>query len=219
VVCLGTATTVVGSLAPRYETADDIPKTVIKQKLTLNVEMEKVIDGDTVRVSHIPSLFSVGRKAAHTKRKLSDSTIIVRLYGVDAPETAKYRGQEGQPFGEEAKTYVLDKVGDTHRKVKLKLLSKDRYRRVLGKITYKGGLLGLQDKDLSEELLKQGLATVYRQGGAVYDGNRRELELLEARARQQKRGMWRNVDEVSFQTPAEYKAGLRQKAAKREFAK
>jgi endonuclease YncB( thermonuclease family) len=75
--------------------------------------------------------------------------------------------------------------------VKLKLLRKDQYGRALAKV--EGGrsiLPPFKKKDVSVELVRNGLATIYTGGGAEYDGNRRTLEDLQATAQKRKRGVW-----------------------------
>lgn len=202
-VLLGASLTL-GIIQPQYETADDIPKAVISSKKELNIKLARVVDGDTIRVKHVPKfnpfVDKLGRK--------NKNSIIVRLYGVDAPELAK-QGLPGQPYSLEAKNFVedaLEKSGD----LRLKLLGRDRYNRILGVITYSGGFMHMQSIDLSTELVKQGYATVYRQGGAVYDRNKQELEALENRARRSRSGMWRQ-DKVIL--PSEYKGKTRSRPA------
>ena len=58
-------------------------------------------------------------------------------------------------------------------------------------------------KDLAEEMLKVGLASVYRQAGAQYGGKLLVYEKLEAQAKKKKVGMWSLGDKL--ETAAEYK--------------
>ncbi len=58
-------------------------------------------------------------------------------------------------------------------------------------------------KDLAEEMLKVGLASVYRQAGAQYGGKLEVYEKLEAQAQKKKVGMWSLGDKL--ETAAEYK--------------
>ena len=76
----------------------------------------KVIDGDTIRIRYTP-LF--GRGCAG--RKLSECTIIVHLYGVDAPKTANF-GNPAQPYSKEAAEFISNLV--FNRVVRVKLLRK-----------------------------------------------------------------------------------------------
>jgi len=180
-----------------FMTANDIPKQYYKNKRTLYGQVVKVVDGDTIRMRHLPTLMSSGELP--TAGKLKDQTIMVRVAAVDSPETAKF-GQDGQPFGDEAKEFTTRAV--LNKRVKVKALAKDRYDRLLGVVTYDAGSLG-GEKDLSEELLRQGLAVVYTQGGAQYDGRREEFVNLEAEARKNKRGLWSQKN--GGESPADYK--------------
>ena len=94
-----------------------------------------------------------------------------------------------------------------NKKVSLKLLAKDRYGRALAVVSYQeDGILFMKGRkaDVSEELLKKGLAVVYRQGGAQYDGNIAKWDKIEETARKQKIGIW-SQDSKTMQSPAEYK--------------
>ena len=135
---------------------------------------------------------------------LKDHTLAVRIYAVDAPETAKF-GNPGQPYGEEATKFVEERL--LKKKVSVKLLSKDRYGRALAAVTYhEDGILFMKGKkaDISEELVKKGLAVIYRQGGAQYDGNIARWNKLEEMARRQKVGIW-SQDAAATELPSEYK--------------
>ncbi|CAM9780817.1 unnamed protein product [Heterosigma akashiwo] len=56
-------------------------------------------------------------------------------------------------------------------------------------------------KNLSDELLKKGFATIYRQGGAEYGGRLPTFEALEQEAKEKKLGIWSG----EYETPAEFK--------------
>ena len=62
-------------------------------------------------------------------------------------------------------------------------------------------------KNVSEEILKAGLANIYRQTGAVYGGRLEALEKMEAQAKRYKRGIWSQGKHL--ETAAEYKARQR----------
>lgn len=133
----------------------------------------------------------------------------IRLYGVDSPELQKRKSDPpSQPFAEEAKDLTSKLTfGKT---VKLKLLSKDQYGRALAKVEGTRSMLPpFKKKDVSVELVREGLATIYTGGGAEYDGNRQTLEDLQARAKKKKRGIWsQGTDTMS---PAEFKRLQKQK--------
>lgn len=188
-----------------FLTAADIPKSYYKEKKLIYGQVIKVVDGDTLRMRHLPSLLS-GTKF---KGKLSDETIMVRVAAVDSPETAKY-GQDGQPFAEEAKAFTSSIVG---KKIKVVALAVDRYQRLLGVVKYDD----FGEKDLSEELLRRGLAVVYRQGGAQYGGKKEEYEGLEVEARRGRRGIW--SQRGGGESPAEYKKKIQGQKAKKGGSK
>eukprot|EP00747_Dinoflagellata_sp_TGD_P089137 gnl/TRDRNA2_/TRDRNA2_164224_c0_seq1.p1 gnl/TRDRNA2_/TRDRNA2_164224_c0~~gnl/TRDRNA2_/TRDRNA2_164224_c0_seq1.p1 ORF type:complete len:233 (+),score=29.30 gnl/TRDRNA2_/TRDRNA2_164224_c0_seq1:311-1009(+) len=186
----------VGLHLTRWHTARDIPSDVFATKGTFTGVVTSVSDGDTIRVRHMPLL----RTSANFKGKLSDETIVIRIGAVDCPEIAHF-GSKGQPFGEEAKAWVKERL--LNKRVTIKVLSRDQYYRVVGMV-YTGRLF---KTNLSKELLKNGLAQVYRQGGAQYDGEQEEYEAIEARAKKAKKGIWSLGDD--FESAADYKTRLK----------
>jgi micrococcal nuclease len=62
-------------------------------------------------------------------------------------------------------------------------------------------------KNASEEILKAGLANVYRQAGAVYGGRLDVFDKIEAQAKKKKRGIWSQGKKL--ETASEYKARQR----------
>lgn len=181
----------------QYNTANDIPLSWYKENKVIRGRVIKIIDGDTIRVRHTP-LFKKGRDC---NKPISDCSISVRLYAVDAPETAK-RGNPGQPFAKEATEYTSNQVLD--KVVSVKLLRKDQYARVVGKVTTQNKLLPFLKKDLSASLAEKGLASLYTGGGREYDGNKDVLEKKIEKARQKKLGIWSGKD-GDFSDPAQYK--------------
>lgn len=67
-------------------------------------------------------------------------------------------------------------------------------------------------KDLGDELLKEGLAVMYTQKGAEYDGRYEQMKRLEMQARFQKKGIWSKGD---HELPSQYKARQRKIEADR----
>ena len=191
----------------QYDTANDIPTSYYKDKKVIRGRVIKVIDGDTLRIRHTPLYpFSKGERGC-TGRKLTECTISVRLYGVDAPETAKF-GNDGQPYSLEAKQYISNNV--QNRVVKVKLLRKDQYSRVIGVITTRNKYIPFLKNDLSRGLAEQGYASLYTGGGAEYDGRRDELQRKIKKAQDKKKGIWSDgVD--NFVDPAIYKREIRAK--------
>ena len=122
----------------------------------------RVYDGDTV------------------KAQGHDIEIKVRLVGIDAPETSKKKKDPGQPYSQKAKKYLADLV--LNKTVDIKGYGLDRYNRILGVI-----YLGSQNINL--EMVKAGLAEVYR-GKPPRDLAMKPYLEAEKRARYAKTGMW-----------------------------
>ncbi|KAJ1427052.1 hypothetical protein B484DRAFT_431614 [Ochromonadaceae sp. CCMP2298] len=197
--------------SPIYNTAADIPTLFFKENREISAVVMKVVDGDTYRVRHVTPYHT----STDYTGLLSENTIMVRIAAVDTPEIGKF-GKEGQLYSQEAKDFASTNL--LGKKVVIKLLARDRYGRALGLVSYKDnkmlpGFLSSR-KDISEQLLEKGLAVVYRQGGAQYDGPVSRWNDIEARAQKKKRGMWVKGGEVEL--PSEYK---KKTAPKKETAK
>jgi endonuclease YncB( thermonuclease family) len=151
------------------------------------------------------------RNFDESQRRIYDSTMSIRIYGVDAPELQKKKsGPPSQPFADEAKQLTSNLV--LGKKVQMKLLRRDQYGRAVAKVQTTRTLKTFPPfvrKDVSIELTKRGLATLYTGGGAEYDGNRELLESKEGQAKKKRRGIW---SDDSFISPAEFKR--QQKLAK-----
>lgn len=191
----------------RYETAQDIPSIYFREKRSIDAVVVKVTDGDTYRVRHIPS----SNSKVEFEGKLSDHTIAIRIAAVDTPEISKF-GNPGQRFGEEAKEFAQQRL--LHKRVSIKMLSRDQYGRVVGLVRYREPrlLFFSSTKDISEELLSEGLAVVYRQGGAQYDGSISEWDSLEQRAIDGKKGIW-SKGKANAELPSAYKKDIKRKQA------
>lgn len=189
----------------RYDTAGDIPTSLYKKNKVIRGRVVKVIDGDTIRIRHTP-LYPISKKGEYCG-KLSECTISVRLYGVDAPETAKF-GNPEQPYAREAKEYVAKQVDG--KIVRVKLLRKDQYSRAVGKVTKRNNILPFLRTDLTKGLAEKGYATLYTGGGAEYDGKRDVLEKKIQRAQRRKRGIWSN-GVGNHVDPAAYKREIKAK--------
>ena len=114
-----------------------------------------------------------------------DIEIKVRLVGIDTPERPKMKGQPGQPYSEQAKKYlerlVLNKVVD------IKSYGIGSYNNILG-------VIYLDGKNINLEMVKAGLAEVYR-GRAPHKFPLLPYWQAEKEARDDKRGMWSLGDE------------------------
>mmetsp|Transcript_31404 Transcript_31404/g.70588 ORF Transcript_31404/g.70588 Transcript_31404/m.70588 type:complete len:157 (-) Transcript_31404:237-707(-) len=137
--------------------------------------------------------------------KLSESTLAVRLAAVECPETAKF-GNAGMEGGKEATKLMQSLVEG--QQVSVQLLSKDQYARVVGMAHV--GRWPFR-KNLSEEVLRAGWATIYRQGGAEYGGQLARFERIEEEAKGAKVGLWAS-GEKSRENAAEYKKRVKENA-------
>ncbi|TXN37725.1 nuclease [Flagellimonas hymeniacidonis] len=95
---------------------------------------------------------------------------VIRVADIDCPEYA-------QPFSKVAKRFTSDEI--YLKLVFVEEKGKDRYGRIIGFINYDSG------KNLSEELLKKGLAWHFKK----YSTNS-EFSTLESLARQMNIGIW-----------------------------
>ena len=125
-------------------------------------KITRVCDGDTV------------------KAQGHEIEITVRLVGIDAPETSSKKRDPGQPYSQQAKKYLADLV--LNKTVDIKGYGLDRYNRILGVISHDG-------KNINLEMVKAGLAEVYR-GKPPKDLAMEPYLEAENRAREAKTGMW-----------------------------
>jgi len=105
----------------------------------------------------------------------------IRLAGVDCPE-------KKQDFGEVARQFSATEI--FAKQVKVKISTHDQYGREVAWILY-------DNKNLSEELLKNGLAWHY----SKYDKSK-YLQALEDNARKNKVGLWSAPNPIP---PSEYR--------------
>ena len=99
----------------------------------------------------------------------TNQQVKVRLAGIDTPERK-------QPFGNRAKQALSSLAFQKQALVEIE--TKDRYGRTVG-VVFVDGL------NVNHELVKQGIAWVYRK----YTSDKR-LYALESEAKQSKRGLW-----------------------------
>ena len=98
-------------------------------------KVTRVTDGDTVKVAG------------------NGENMTIRLVGIDAPETSKKKNQPGQPFSRKSTKYLANLV--LNKSVEVKSYGTDRYGRTLGVVFVDG-------KNVNLEMVKAGLAEVYR---------------------------------------------------------
>ncbi|WP_346745418.1 thermonuclease family protein [uncultured Campylobacter sp.] len=95
----------------------------------------------------------------------------VRLYGIDAPE-------KKQDYGQKSKHFLASLIAGQVVEVEPK--GKDRYKRTLGIIYYKG-------QDINAQMVLNGYAWAYVKYSKIYVDQ-------EKTARENKRGLWQSSD-------------------------
>lgn len=100
----------------------------------------------------------------------------VRLYGIDAPE-------KSQPHGMDAKAALSGMIFG--KVVRIEDHGQDRYGRKIGRIH-------CQDRDINLELVRDGWAWWY----VDYAKRDSELSSAEAEAREARRGLWADPDQI-----------------------
>jgi len=125
-------------------------------------KVTRVTDGDTVKVSN------------------NDLKLTIRLVGIDAPEISKKKNQPGQPFSRKSTKYLTNLV--LNKSVEVKSYGTDRYGRTLGVVFVDG-------KNVNLEMVKAGLAEVYR-GRPAKGLDVKPYWNAEAEAKKTGIGMW-----------------------------
>ncbi|KAI3641287.1 hypothetical protein MIR68_000683 [Amoeboaphelidium protococcarum] len=174
----------------QYKSSQHVPQDAILAQQWIRARVVKVNDSDNVRVEHLSPLSRLRTLMYGIQQK--PDTLNVRLMGIDAPEGAHF-GMPAQKFNEEAKLW-LTKTLPAGRTVRVRLLRRDQYGRIVGTIVYRPWtVLGINfgfRRNISLEMVKCGWAVVYRQSGAEYDGIQDALEACELRAKQKRIGLW-----------------------------
>ena len=122
------------------------------------------------------------------------SRVKARLYGIDAPETAK-PDQPGQPFGEAARRALRSKI--MGKKVSAEVVDNDQYQRAVAVIRYAG-------RDINREMVAEGMAWAYRK--YLQGPYASEYLDAESRARSRRSGLWR---ETNPRPPWEFRQAMR----------
>ncbi|KAH8700629.1 staphylococcal nuclease domain protein [Talaromyces proteolyticus] len=202
----------------RIPEATDISSSYLRRRSLLGY-VTSVGDGDNFRMYHTPGGRLVGwswlpwMKVPTLRKELKDRTIHIRLAGVDAPELPHF-GRPAQPFSEEAHSWLTSYL--LNRRVRAHVLRHDQYRRVIATVYVRNWLdfPPLRRRDVSQEMLKRGLATVYEAKTGVEFGSKehehqyREAEKL---AKARKQGIWVNFGRKggnTFESPREYKTRM-----------
>lgn len=153
---------------PRDDAFEELKESnLVLQKLTApkNVRQTftvlKVFDGDTIKVTGLDLIFKI------------------RLVGIDSPEIG-YQGEESQPFGQQAKQYLIQLLGDTP--VSIKSYGIGGYNRQLAEVFAAG-------RNINLEMVRAGMAEVYPgKHPGLLDSQLYFKE--ESRAKHAKKGIW-----------------------------
>lgn len=137
------------------------------------------------------------------------------MAGVDAPELPHF-GRPVQPYATEAHDWLTSYLLD--RRVRAYIHRPDQYQRVVATV-YVRRLLDfppLRRRDVSYEMLRRGLATVYEaKTGVEFGGESHERKYREAekQAKARGKGLWQNFWRHGgnhFESPREYKTRMGQ---------
>ena len=203
VLAFGRSSAVTANNMAQFNTVKDIPEEYFSSQSSIYGFVERVIDGDTMRVRHVPG-YGISTSSAPPQPingPLANVTLSIRLYGVDTPETGKNKRQVSMPFGDEAKQFTNNLV--YHKMVKVTLLRRDKYGRAVACVeVMPDGLAWPSLRDLSLALAEAGLAEMYTGAGAVYYNKRDDLEQAIVVAQRDHRGIWSLENR---QTIADYK--------------
>ena len=118
----------------------------------------------------------------------------IRLTGIDSPELAR-GNQPGQSIAQEALDFMNKLV--LNKRVRVQSYGLDRSRSILVFVFLNGMNVNL-------EIVKAGLAEIYRGKGKVIKEYREELKKAESEARSIKRAMWIQGDK--YESPAKFRA-------------
>jgi len=141
---------------------------------TVTATITKITDGDTVQAV----------TPEGTKLK-------VRLYGIDAPETAKGKIPE-EPFGSDAQHYLASLVGQ--KAVQVEIHDIDRYRRMVA-------IIWLNERNVNLEMISAGMAEAY--GEYLKQPYRAPFLQAEQEAKAQRKGIWSQGN--TYERPSQFR--------------
>lgn len=186
----------------RIRTYLDLTPDILDRQRKLYGRVTRVGDGDNFRFYHTPGGVFLGwgwaRHVPMSRSALKDETLMIRLCGVDAPEAAHF-GKPAQPYSAEALHWLQNYVNG--RSVSITPFSIDQYKRVVARAQV---WKWTGKKDVSAEMLRNGLGVVYESSyGAEFGNNESWYRKLEAAAKKKKRGLWSLGKKMV--TPGEFK--------------
>lgn len=192
----------------RHPTATSLPESFLlpstrRFNKSLFGRVTSVGDADNFRLYHTPlgrlAFWGIFRKIPDTTKELKNQTVHIRLAGIDAPELAHF-GRPAQPYSKEALDWLTSYLKG--RRVRCYVHKADQYSRVVATVYIRKGLLR---RDVSLQMLKAGLATMYEsKSGAEFSGLGVEerYRAAEEQAKRRKIGMW---EREGLESPREYK--------------
>jgi micrococcal nuclease len=136
-----------------------------------------LIAGNAVFAQLKGKVISIADGDTFTLLTSENQQIKIRLHGIDCPE-------KKQPYFANAKTFTSERVFG--KKVVVKEMGKDRYKRIIGMVNSEDG------SNLNEALLKAGLAWHFKK----YDTNASWASMEQA-ARLAKKGLWANPNAIA----------------------
>lgn len=139
--------------------------------------------------------------------------IHIRLAGVDAPELPHF-GRPEQPFAREAHDWLTAYL--LNRRVRVYVYRQDQYQRAVGSAYVRRALdfpLPFRRRDVSYEMLRRGLGTVYEAKiGAEFGGEAAEQRYRKAEwwAKLRGAGLWKDFRKSGkdWESPREYKTRM-----------
>ncbi|OWZ78372.1 mitochondrial protein [Cryptococcus neoformans Tu401-1] len=192
----------------RIKNADYVTSELLRRKAWVKGIVTSVGDGDNLRLYHTPGPFFQYplkiRTIPTTQKGLRNETISIRIAGVDAPENAHF-GNPAQPHARESLEWLRATI--LGKRMRCQLLAKDQYNRIVA-VPYISRRFWW-DRPLPLMMLREGMAVVYKAGGAEYGPwGLEEMLKVEAEARNAKRGLWALR---KFESPGDFKARMKLK--------
>ncbi|CAO3618303.1 unnamed protein product [Cunninghamella echinulata] len=166
-------------IGKRYPTVNYIPPELFDKKAFIRGKVTSIGDADGFRLYHTGTGWSFLRRVPTLRKDLKNQTIPIRIAGVDAPE-GNHFSMKQQPFYVESKSFLTSLILNRH--VKVQLLSRDQYSRVVGMVYFRKPPFFIR-KNVSEEMLKQGFASIYVAKGAEYGDQLNKFEKAENKAK------------------------------------
>jgi micrococcal nuclease len=134
----------------------------------------RVVDGDTVDVDHLNKKFTV------------------RLVGIDAPELGFGNFDPSQPFAKASKKHLTELI--YNRIVDMKSYGSDNYGRMLAEVFS-------DNKNINIEMLKVGLAEVYKGNYSAPGLDFNQYREAEDGAKRARIGIW---SQARYMSPREW---------------